>query len=130
MNHFNRFGRQWRVFMQAEGQERTSPDSIGQFYVRNNDGNMVPLSSLQSTQQTFGPQYTERFNLYRAAQITGAAAPGYSSGQALDALEEVAKATLPPTIGYAWARPVVPGAEGATGNAARRSSRCRSSSCS
>ncbi|MEO7271852.1 MAG: efflux RND transporter permease subunit, partial [Vicinamibacterales bacterium] len=103
VNQFNRFGRQWRVFMQAEGQERTSPDSIGQFYVRNNDGNMVPMSSLQSTQQTFGPQYTNRFNVYRAAQVTGAAAPGFSSGQALDALEEVAKATLPPTISYDWA---------------------------
>ena len=102
VNQFNRFGRQWRVFMQAEGQERTSPESIGQFYVRNNDGNMVPMSSLQSTRQTFGPQYTNRFNVYRAAQITGSAAPGYSSGQALDALEEVAKATLPATVSYDW----------------------------
>ena len=102
VNQFNRFGRQWRVFMQAEGQERTGPESIGQFYVRNNDGNMVPMSSLQSTRQTFGPQYTNRFNVYRAAQITGAAAPGYSSGQALDALEEVAKATLPATVSYDW----------------------------
>ena len=102
VNQFNRFGRQWRVFMQAEGQERTSPESIGQFYVRNNDGNMVPMSSLQTTRQTFGPQYTNRFNVYRAAQITGAAAPGYSSGQALDALEEVAKATLPADISYDW----------------------------
>jgi HAE1 family hydrophobic/amphiphilic exporter-1 len=102
VNQFNRFGRQWRVFVQAEGNERTSPDSIGQFYVRNNDGNMVPMSSLQSTRQTFGPQYTNRFNVYRAAQVTGAAAAGYSSGQALDALEEVAKATLPPTISYDW----------------------------
>jgi multidrug efflux pump len=102
VNQFNRFGRQWRVFMQAEGQERTSPESIGQFYVRNNDGNMVPMSSFQSTRQTFGPQYTNRFNVYRAAQITGAAAPGYSSGQALDALEEVAKATLPATVSYDW----------------------------
>jgi hydrophobic/amphiphilic exporter-1 (mainly G- bacteria), HAE1 family len=102
VNQFNRFGRQWRVFMQAEGQERAGPESIGQFYVRNNDGNMVPMSSLQSTRQTFGPQYTNRFNVYRAAQITGSAAPGYSSGQALDALEEVAKATLPATVSYDW----------------------------
>jgi HAE1 family hydrophobic/amphiphilic exporter-1 len=103
VNQFNRFGRQWRVFMQAEGQERTSPESIGQFYVRNNDGNMVPMSSLQSTRQTFGPQYTNRFNVYRAAQVTGAAAPGYSSGQALDALEQVARASLPPDISFDWA---------------------------
>jgi len=103
VNQFNRFGRQWRVFMQAEGQERASPESIGQFYVRNNDGDMVPMSSLQSTQQTFGPQYTNRFNVYRAAQVTGAAAPGYSSGQALDALVDVAKATLPASISYDFA---------------------------
>jgi multidrug efflux pump len=102
VNQFNRFGRQWRVFMQAEGEERAAPESIGQFYVRNNDGNMVPMSSLQTTGQAFGPQYTNRFNVYRAAQITGAAAPGYSSGQALDALEEVAKATLPTDISYDW----------------------------
>jgi HAE1 family hydrophobic/amphiphilic exporter-1 len=102
VNQFNRFGRQWRVFMQAEGQERSSPASIGQFYVRNNDGNMIPLSSLQTTRQTFGPQFTNRFNVYRAAQVTGAAAPGYSSGQALDALEDVAKATLPPGMSYDW----------------------------
>jgi multidrug efflux pump len=102
VNQFNRFGRQWRVFMQAEGEERAAPENIGQFYVRNNDGNMVPMSSLQTTRQTFGPQYTNRFNVYRAAQITGAAAPGYSSGQALDALEQVAKATLPTDISYDW----------------------------
>jgi multidrug efflux pump subunit AcrB len=102
VNQFNRFGRQWRVFVQAEGAERASVTDIAQFYVRNNDGNMVPMSSVQSTRQTFGPQYTNRFNVYRAAQITGAAAPGYSSGQALDALEEVAKATLPATVSYDW----------------------------
>jgi HAE1 family hydrophobic/amphiphilic exporter-1 len=102
VNQFNRFGRQWRVFLQAEGQERTTPDSINQFYVRNNDGNMVPMSQLQSLRQTFGPQYTNRFNVYRAAQVTGAAAPGYSSGQALDALEQVAKATLPADMSYDW----------------------------
>jgi HAE1 family hydrophobic/amphiphilic exporter-1 len=102
INQFNRFGRQWRVFMQAEGQERTSPENIGQFHVRNNDGNMVPMSSLQRVTQIFGPQYTNRFNVYRAAQVTGTAAPGYSSGQALDALEQVAKATLPADISYDW----------------------------
>jgi HAE1 family hydrophobic/amphiphilic exporter-1 len=103
VNQFNRFGRQWRVFLQAEGQERTSPESISQFYVRNNDGQMVPMSSLQTTRPTFGPQYTNRFNVYRAAQVTGTAAPGYSSGQALDALEDVARTTLPRDISYDWA---------------------------
>ncbi|PYR52846.1 MAG: hydrophobe/amphiphile efflux-1 family RND transporter [Acidobacteria bacterium] len=100
VNQFNRFGRQWRVFLQAEQEERNSPEDIAQFYVRNNDNQMVPLSTLQATRPLLGPQYTNRFNVYRAAQITGAAAPGYSSGQALDALEDVAKTTLPREIGY------------------------------
>jgi HAE1 family hydrophobic/amphiphilic exporter-1 len=103
VNQFNRFGRQWRVFLQAEGSERASPERIGQFYVRNNDQQMVPLSAFASTRPTSGTQYTNRFNLYRAAQVTGAAAPGYSSGQALDALEQVAAQTLPPEISYDWA---------------------------
>jgi HAE1 family hydrophobic/amphiphilic exporter-1 len=103
LNQFNRFGRQWRVFLQAEGEERLSDHDISQYYVRNNDGNMVPLSSLLATRRILGPEYTNRFNLYRAAQVIGSAAPGYSSGQALAALEEVAKQTLPPEIGYDWA---------------------------
>ncbi|HZT76142.1 MAG TPA: multidrug efflux RND transporter permease subunit [Vicinamibacterales bacterium] len=102
INQFNRFGRQWRVFMQAEGEERTTPADIGQFYVRNNDNAMVPLSALEATQPTSGPQYTNRFNVYRAVQVTGAPAPGYSSGQALTALEEVAAQTMPRDIGYDW----------------------------
>jgi len=102
VNQFNRFGRQWRVFLQAEGVERASPSSISQFYVRNNDGSMVPLSTLEMTKPAFGPQYTNRFNVYRAALITGAAAPGYSSGQALDVLEEVARQTMPREISYDW----------------------------
>ena len=102
LNQFNRFGRQWRVFLQAEGEERLSDHDIAQYYVRNNDGNMVPLSSLLKTRNILGPEYTNRFNLYRAAQIIGTVAPGYSSGQALGALEEVAKQTLPPEIGYDW----------------------------
>ncbi len=103
LNQFNRFGRQWRVFLQAEGSERRSEEDINQYYVRNNDGDMVPLSSLVTTRRISGPEYTNRFNLYRAAQVLGAAAPGYSSGQAMAALEEVAKETLPPEIGYDWA---------------------------
>jgi HAE1 family hydrophobic/amphiphilic exporter-1 len=102
VNQFNRFGRQWRVFLQAEGIDRTTPDQIGQFYVRNNDGDMVPLSTLEMTRPTAGPQYTNRFNVYRAVQITGTAAPGFSSGQALDALEAVARTSLPPEISFDW----------------------------
>ncbi len=103
LNQFNRFGRQWRVFLQAEGEERLSDRDIEQYYVRNNDGNMVPLSSLVSTRRISGPEYTNRFNVYRAAQVIGSAAPGYSSGQAMAALEEVAKQTLPPEMSYDWA---------------------------
>ncbi len=102
LNQFNRFGRQWRVFLQAEGQDRRRPADIGSYYVRNNDQNMVPLSALVTTSQIQGPEYTNRFNLYRAAQVIGTAAPGYSSGQAMTALEEVARATLPSGMGYDW----------------------------
>ncbi|HEY3883637.1 MAG TPA: efflux RND transporter permease subunit, partial [Vicinamibacterales bacterium] len=82
--------------------ERAAPADISQFYVRNNDSQMVPLSAFEATQPAFGPQYTNRFNVYRAVQVTGAAAPGYSSGQALDALEDVANQTMPREIGYAY----------------------------
>jgi HAE1 family hydrophobic/amphiphilic exporter-1 len=102
VNDFTRFGRQWRVFLQADSQYRTGPEDIGQFYVRNNRGEMVPLSSFVRVKRTSGPEYTVRFNLYRSVEILGGQAPGYSSGQALDALEDVAAKTLPPEIGYAW----------------------------
>ncbi|HVQ29240.1 MAG TPA: efflux RND transporter permease subunit, partial [Vicinamibacteria bacterium] len=103
VNQFNRFGRQWRVFLQAEGEDRIEPDDIGRFHVRNNDGNMLPLSTIVTTRRIFGPEYTQRFNIYRAAQITGQPAPGYSSGQAMQALEEVAAQVLPREMGYDWA---------------------------
>lgn len=102
VNDFTRFGRQWRVFVQAEPTYRTSPEDVGKFYVRNVRNEMVPLSSIVTVRSTVGPEYTVRFNLYRAVEIQGAAAPGYSSGQALTALEEVAAATLPADMGYAW----------------------------
>ncbi len=102
VNQFNRFGRQWRVFLQAEGEDRTTPDQVGQFYVRNDAGTMVPLSALQTMKESAGPMFTNRFNVYRAAQITGAAAPGYSSGQANAALEDLARRTLPPQFSYDW----------------------------
>jgi HAE1 family hydrophobic/amphiphilic exporter-1 len=102
VNQFNRFGRQWRVFMQADAVDRLNPQDIGRFFVRNNDGNMVPLSALTTVRTTYGPEYTQRFNLFRAAQINGSAAPGYSSGQAMAALEEVAAQTLPREMGFDW----------------------------
>jgi HAE1 family hydrophobic/amphiphilic exporter-1 len=103
LNQFNRFGRQWRVFLQAEGEERRSDQDIQNYFVRNNEGNMVPLSTLVTTRNISGPEYTNRFNLFRAAQVIGGAAPGYSSGQAMTALEEVAKEVLPSEMGYDWA---------------------------
>jgi hydrophobic/amphiphilic exporter-1 (mainly G- bacteria), HAE1 family len=103
VNQFNRFGREWKVFVEAEAEDRSSIASLDQYYVRNRAGTMVPLSTLVSTKPTNGPDYTNRFNLYRAAQVIGAAAPGYSSGQAQKALEEVAQQTLPSTMGYDWA---------------------------
>jgi HAE1 family hydrophobic/amphiphilic exporter-1 len=102
VNDFSRFGRQWRVFLQAEPSFRTRADDIGQFYVRNGRGDMVPLSSFVQVRAVAGPEYTVRFNLYRSVEILGSQAPGYSSGQALAALEDVAAKTLPPTMGYAW----------------------------
>ncbi|HEX7151791.1 MAG TPA: multidrug efflux RND transporter permease subunit [Thermoanaerobaculia bacterium] len=102
VNQFNRFGRQWRVFVQADAEDRLTPDAINHFFVRNNDGNMVPLSAVTTVRTTSGPEYTQRFNLYRAAQVTGQAAPGFSSGQAMAALEEVARQTLPREMGYDW----------------------------
>jgi HAE1 family hydrophobic/amphiphilic exporter-1 len=100
INYFNRFGRQWQVYIEAEGDYRTNAENVGQFYVRNQNGRMVPLSALTSFEPRSGPEFTMRYNLYRAAQINGSAAPGYSSDQATAALEEVFAQTMPPEMGY------------------------------
>ena len=102
LNQFNRFGRQWQVYMQAEGEDRTGVDDIAKFHVRTRDGVMVPLSSLVTIRRIQGPEYITRFNLMRAAQVIGQAAPGYSSGQAMAALEQVAKQVLPSNMSYDW----------------------------
>ncbi|MBS2025978.1 MAG: efflux RND transporter permease subunit, partial [Deltaproteobacteria bacterium] len=102
VNDFSRFGRQWRVFVQAEPSFRTTPDDLGKFYVRNNKNEMVPLSSFVHARMTAGPEYAVRFNLYRSVEILGSNTLGYSSGQALDALEETAAKTLPPDMGISW----------------------------
>jgi hydrophobe/amphiphile efflux-1 (HAE1) family protein len=101
VNDFVRFGRVYKVFLQAEPEFTNQPDDIGQFYVRNNSGQMVPLSTLVKVSQMSGPNFVTRFNLYNAAEIMGAPAPGYSSAQALAAIEEVMK-TLPSEVGYEW----------------------------
>ena len=103
VNDFNRFGRVYKVYVQAEPEYRTDPKQFGLFFVRSAKGEMVPLDTLVSTRSTSGPEFTNRFNLYRSAELTGVPADGYSSAQALTALEEVAKEVLPPDMGYDWA---------------------------
>jgi HAE1 family hydrophobic/amphiphilic exporter-1 len=100
VNYFNRFGRQWQVYIEAEGQDRARAENVGRFYVRNNKGESVPLSTLTRITPRLGPEFTLRFNEYRAAQINGGAAPGYSSDQATAALEEVFKQTMPREMGF------------------------------
>lgn len=100
VNYFNRFGRQWQIYVQAEGDYRTRAENLGQFYVRNDDGVMVPLSALTTTHTSAGPEFTMRFNLYRSAQINASAKPGYSSSQAMQALEEVFAETMPREMGF------------------------------
>jgi hydrophobic/amphiphilic exporter-1 (mainly G- bacteria), HAE1 family len=100
INYFNRFGRQWQVYLQAEGEYRTHADQLEQFYVRNSAGEMVPLSALTSTEQRSGPEFTMRYNLYRSAQINVVPTPGFSSAQAMGALEEVFSQKMPRELGY------------------------------
>jgi HAE1 family hydrophobic/amphiphilic exporter-1 len=100
VNYFNRFGRQWQVYVQAEGNYRTAALDAGQFYVRNNTGAMVPLSALTKFEPHLGPEYVMHYNEYPSAQINGSAAPGYSSDQAMAALEQVFAQTMPQGMGY------------------------------
>jgi HAE1 family hydrophobic/amphiphilic exporter-1 len=100
VNYFNRFGRQWQVYVQAEGAFRTDAQQLGQFYVRNDAGDAVPLSAVTSIENRSGPEFTMRYNLYRSAQINVVPAPGYSSLQAMTALEEVFAGTMPREMGF------------------------------
>ena len=100
INYFNRFGRQWQVYIEAEGDYRTNAENVGQFYVKNRGGTMVPLSALTKFEPRPGPEFTMRYNLFRSAQINGSAAPGYSSDQATAALEQVFKQTMPAEMGF------------------------------
>jgi hydrophobic/amphiphilic exporter-1 (mainly G- bacteria), HAE1 family len=100
INYFNRFGRQWQVYIEAEDEYRAKMENVGQFYVRNDKGQNVPLSALTRITPRSGPEFTMRYNEYRSAQINGSAAPGYSSEQATAALEEVFKQTMPGEMGF------------------------------
>ena len=103
VNDFNRFGRVYKVYVQAEPDFRKDPSQLGLFYVRSQKGGMVPLDTLVSTRPGSGPEFTNRFNLFRTAEVTGVPAAGYSSTQALDALEATARAVLPPDMSIDWA---------------------------
>jgi len=100
VNYFNRFGRQWQVYLEAEAEYRSSVHGLGQFYVKNNDGQMVPLDTLTTVSEVQGPEFTNRYNLFRSATINAAAAPGFSSSQAMAAMEEVFKMNMPSDMGF------------------------------
>jgi HAE1 family hydrophobic/amphiphilic exporter-1 len=102
VNQFNRFGRVWKVFVEAEPQYRTTATQVGQFYVRNGAGAMVPLSTLVNMQKAFGPEFTTRFNEYRSIEIFALPSPGHSTGDAMSAVATVADTVLPRDMGYAW----------------------------
>lgn len=102
VNDFNKFGRVYKVLLQADQEYRSRIDDINQLQVRNRNGKMIPLSTLLTVEETVGPQTISHFNLYPSATITGQAAPGYSSGQAVTAMEQIARQQLPPSMGYEW----------------------------
>jgi HAE1 family hydrophobic/amphiphilic exporter-1 len=100
INYFNRFGRQWQVYLQAEGEYRTDLANLGKYYVRNQNNQMVPLSTVTRLENRSGPEFTMRYNLYRCAQIGATPAAGYTIDQAMTALEAVFHQTMPPEMGY------------------------------
>lgn len=102
VNDFTRFGRLYKTYIQAEHEYRVSEKDINSFFIKNNNGDMVPLATLATVEPISGPEYTNRFNLYRAVEVTGAPAQGYTSAQAMKALEEVAVEVLPADMGYQW----------------------------
>jgi HAE1 family hydrophobic/amphiphilic exporter-1 len=102
VNDFNRFGRLYKAYVQAEPEYRLNEEQVNMFYIKNSDGDSVPLSAFVSIDDIAGPDFTNRFNLFRSVELTGGPAPGYTSAQVMDALEEVAKDVLPGDMGYAW----------------------------
>src|SRR5690606_10871584 len=102
VNDFDRFGRIWRVQLQAESGYRDSPEDIGRIYVRNAENEMLPLSGVVRTSWRTGPNVVSRFNGFPSVQITGAPAPGRSTGEAMDAIRAVSSDVLPPGYGFEW----------------------------
>ncbi len=102
VNDFTRFGRLYKTYIQAEPEYRVDESQISNFFIKNKEGNMVPLATISSIKPISGPDFTTRFNLFRSVEVTGAPAPGYTSDQARQALKEVAEETLPQDMNYAW----------------------------
>ncbi|HEX4229066.1 MAG TPA: multidrug efflux RND transporter permease subunit [Bryobacteraceae bacterium] len=102
VNDFNRFGRTWKVLMEADAQYRDQASDINRFYVRSSQGEMIPLGTLVHVKPVSGPEVIYRYNRYRAIEILGQAAPGHSSGEAAAAMEQVAQHNLPKGYGYEW----------------------------
>ena len=102
VNDFNKFGRTWQVKVQADTAFRSKPEDILKLQVRNKDGNMLPLGAMATVRDSVGPLKVDRYNLYASAKVMGAPAPGYSSGQALNSMEKLAKISLPVGMGYEW----------------------------
>ena len=102
VNDFNLFGRTWRVMVQADQKFRRDVSDINRLEVRDASGNMIPLGTLVSISNTVGPQNVNRFNMFRSATITGQGAPGVRTGAANDEIERLARATLPPQMGFEW----------------------------
>ena len=102
VNDFTRFGRLYKTYIQAEPQYRVDESQMSNFFIRNNEGGMVPLGTVATIRPIAGPDYTTRFNLFRSVEVTGGPAPGYTSDQARNALKEVASEVLPQDMSYAW----------------------------
>lgn len=102
VNDFTKFGKVFRVFVQADKAYRSDKSDINKLYVKNKQDKMVPMSALVTVREEIGPQNIPHYNLYRSIQINGAAAPGYSSGQAMEAMEEIVQRVLPSSYGYDW----------------------------
>jgi len=102
VNDFTRFGRLYKTYVQAESEYRVDESQIENFFIKNKDGKMVPLSTIATIRPISGPDYTTRFNLFRSVEVTGGPAPGYTSAQAMKALEEVAKEALPSDMSTSW----------------------------
>jgi hydrophobic/amphiphilic exporter-1 (mainly G- bacteria), HAE1 family len=102
VNYYNDFGRTWQVYVEAEAPYRATASDLGQFYVRNGQGQAVPLSALAKFETRSGPEFTMRYNEYRSAQINASAAPGYSADQSRAALVDAFKQTMPAEMGYDW----------------------------